>query len=324
LKNLNNCQCKKVLQNIASSSETNLKKMLTTFVVVALFLSVFSTLPKTSVRADTSEAEVLSYSWYVAPANTVLAQYTGDLITVGEVQNVGTNVISYVIVTGVAYDANGVMLAATSVPAYGNNMLSGQKAPFYLDFTPEKSVTQNQSWVSSVSNVEVMESNVVDTNEAQYSGLTIATGGLASYIDSSGTYTVTGTIQNSGSQKTGNVWVVATFYDAAGTVVALNYTTYLSASLAPGDLVRFTVTPTDNIEQLSSKIANYSVLIQSDTSSSSSSSSPTASSSPNNSQRPNQPIALPSWLTYVAVIVVMVVAVVVTLLLLFRKRRRRT
>lgn len=301
-----------------------MKKTITALVTVALLLAAFNTLSAPIARADTSEAKVLSSSWYVAPLNTVLAMYAGDLIAVGEVQNVGSNVISYVIVTGVAYDASGTALAATNAPAYGNEMLPGQKAPFYLDFTPEKSVTQNQTWVSSVSNVDVRVSNVVDTTETQYSGLTIATGGLASYTDNSGTFTVTGTIQNSGSQKTGNVWTVTTFYNAAGTVVALNYTNYLSKSLSPGDLARFTATPADNTAQLSSQIANYSVLIQSDLLSSSASPSPSASSSPSSTQQPTQPIVLPSWLTYSVVGAIVVVAVVVAALLLLRKRHKNT
>lgn len=298
-----------------------MKKIITAIITAALLLAAFNTLSAPSARADTSEAKVLSYSWYVAPSNTVLAIYVGDLIAVGEVQNVGSNIISYVIVTGVAYDANGTLLAATSAPTYGNELLPGQKAPFYLDFTPEKSVTQNQTWVSSVSNVDVTVSNVVDTTETQYSGLTIATGGLSSYTDSSGTFTVTGTVQNSGSQKTGNAWVVTTFYSADGTVVAMNYTNYISHSLSPGDLARFTATPTDNTAQLSSKIANYSVLIQSDLLSSPTSPSPSASSTPNN---PQQPTALPPWLTYAVVAAIVIVAVVIAALLLLRKRHKST
>ena len=63
-------------------------------------------------------------------------------------------------------------------------------------------------------------------NQTMYSGLTIPTASTSA-IDSSGTYTVTGTVENTGDQTTGYVWVVATFYNASGTVVGLNYTDYL-------------------------------------------------------------------------------------------------
>ena len=36
------------------------------------------------------------------------------------------------------------------------DLLPGQKAPFYIDFAPENSVTGDQSWVPSVTNVTVL------------------------------------------------------------------------------------------------------------------------------------------------------------------------
>ena len=49
-------------------------------IIAALVLAAFSVLSTQSVKAATSEANVLSYSWYVAPSNTVLASAPGDLI----------------------------------------------------------------------------------------------------------------------------------------------------------------------------------------------------------------------------------------------------
>ena len=51
--------------------------------------------------------------------------------------------------------------------------------------------------------------------------LTIPKGSVTG-IDNSGTYTVTGTVQNTGEQKTGNVWVLTTFYNASGTTLFRN------------------------------------------------------------------------------------------------------
>jgi len=69
-------------------------------VLAVLTLAAFSMLLAPKAKADLSEARVLSYSWYVAPASTSEAEYTGDLITVGEVQNVGSNIINSVAVRG--------------------------------------------------------------------------------------------------------------------------------------------------------------------------------------------------------------------------------
>lgn len=296
----------------------NLKKTIVVVILAVLTLAAFSMLPAPSVRADASEAQVLSYSWYVAPSGTLMAAEAGDLVVVGEVQNIGSNVIGNVNVTGTALSSSGQTLATTIVQAFVYHMLPGQKAPFYLDFTAQSSsTTQSLSWVSSVSTVTVSVSSVDDTYERQYKDLTIPNpGGNTSYIDSNGTYTVYGTFVNTGNQAAVDPWVVTTFYNASGTVIGLNYTAYLISSLPPGDPVRFFATPADNTALLSSEIASYSLQIDSltmtNSTSSSPTSSPTASSSTSTAQLPTLPI----------VVVVVVVVVVIAALMLLRKRQK--
>ncbi len=303
--------------------KSNLKKTTGILILSVLALAMFSMLISTSVKADSSEAQILSYSWYVAPADTALATYAGDLVIVGEVQNVGSNIIGYMDVTGVVYDSNGTVLNSNEAQVFGNNLLPGQKAPFYIDFAPEDSITQDQSYISSVSSVAVSVGYVSDTNSTPYSGLTVASS--TSYVDSSGTYTVTGTIQNSGTEEAGNVLVVTTFYNSTGAVASLNFTDYLSDSFGPGDSVPFTATPTDNTVTLSSQITNYSLLIQSQPITS----SPTPVPTPTPTEQPNSsPTATPitgqpsssSILIYVIVGVVIVVVVIASLIFLRRRR----
>ena len=147
------------------------------------------------------------------------------MVAVGEVENVGSNVIGSVFVIGYAYNSTGAILDSNGADAYAYYLLPGQKAPFYIDFIPESSITEDQSWVPSVSNVTVEVAYVIDTNATQYSGLT-STVTSASNVD--GTYTVTGTVQNTGDETAGNVWVDTTFYNASGSVVGLNFTTVLN------------------------------------------------------------------------------------------------
>ncbi len=316
--------------------KSNSKKSIVVVILVVLTLAAFSTLLAPRVRADLSEAKVLSYSWYVAPASSSEATYTGDLITVGEVQNVGPNIIESVAVRGEAYNATGDLVAWSLASFQVSGLLPEQKAPFYLDFTPESSVTGDQSWVPSVTNVSISINTVRDTNSTPYSGLTTAASSY--YVDSSGTFTVVGIIQNNGSETTGSIAVVTTFYDASGTVVALNFTNYLTGSLAPGATVSFMATPTDNTVALSSKITSYTSLVQSVPLNASPSPSPSASSSPSASASPtSSPTATPSvqpsessepqptdssWLIYAAVGAVAIVVVAVAVLVVLRKRRK--
>jgi hypothetical protein len=287
----------------------NLKKTIVVVILAALTLAAFSMLLSPSARAETSEAKILSYSWHVAPANAVLPEYLGDLVAVGEIENVGSNVIGSVFVIGAAYNSTGAILDSNGADAYAYYLLPGQKAPFYIDFIPENSITKDQSWIPSVSNVNIEIGHVIDTNATIYSGLT-STVTSASNVD--GAFTVKGIVQNTGHDPANNVWAITTFYNASGTVVSLNFTTVLSNSLAPGDSVPFTATPTDNSAMLSSEITNYSLLIQS--------TPPTTSASP--SPSPSSPqTSFSTVLIYAVVGTVVIVGVAVAALAFLRKRR---
>ena len=303
--------------------------MITALVLVALILAAFIMFKASSVRAQSSEAQVLSFSWYVSSSNTVLAEWAGDLVAVGEVQNVGSNIIGFMTVTGAAYNSSGQTLASAETSVFGNNLLPGQKAPFYLDFIPEDSVTGDQSWVPYATNVTVSVGYVNVTTATQYSGLAIQSGSVIA-ADIGGTYTVTGEIQNTGDQTTGIVWVVGTFYNSTGEVVAVNYTDPLVNSLSPGQSAPFTMTPTDNSAQLSNEIANYSVLIQSGPLTTSGGATPTLTpvtitSNPSlsfSNQSKQSPGLASTGLMYVAGATILVVVVVLVVLLLSKRRQK--
>jgi hypothetical protein len=208
-------------------------------IIAALVLAAFSVLSTQSVKAAASEATVVSYSWYTAPSNTVIASEAGDLIVVGEVENVGSNILGNVTVEGIAFNSTGQELAKTTTQAFVYDTLPNQKAPFYLDFTAASSTTDDLNWVSSVSVVSVTVTSVTDTKDSQYTNLTIPKeGGSYSYIPNA-TYYVVGTIVNNGTQVAQDPWVVATFYNSNGTVIGLNFTDYLASSLNPGNAIRF-------------------------------------------------------------------------------------
>jgi hypothetical protein len=304
---------KKLLQR---RSEDNLKKIITMVIIAALVLAAFSMLSTQSVKADTSEARVVSHSWYVAPSTTVIASTAGDLIVVGEVENVGSNTIGNVTVKGTALSSTGQELATTTTQAFVYYLLPDQKAPFYLDFTASTNTTQDLSWIPDVSTVTVTVTSVTDTTGTQYSGLKIpAVGGSFPYIPGNGSYYVIGTIVNNGTQTAQYPWVVATFYNSSGTVIALNFTHELTTSLAPGGDLRFFASPADDTSQLTSEITNYTLTVDSLTTSNSisSTSSPTASPITSKTQFPTLPV--------VAAVVVIVVVVIVALMLL-RKRQK--
>ena len=309
-----------------------MKKILVALTLTILILTSFAVLAVPHVKADTTEAKVLSYSWYVAPDDTLVST-PGDLIVVGEIQNVGSNILGEVVVSGYAYNSSDTLLNTAEAQAFGTGLSNGQLSPFYLDFTPDPTnPNPDPNWAYSVTNVTVIVSYVTDTNITYTSGLTIPTGDTSGSLSSSGVYTLSGFIQNNGTQASGPVWVVTTFYNASGTVVSLNYTAnYISESLSPGARATFLATPVDNNAELSSSITNYSVLIQSLPLSSSATPTPTqptsqttstTTASTNPSQSPGT-ISLGTLAeSVIAVVVVLVILVAIVFLLFIRKRKK--
>jgi hypothetical protein len=275
-----------------------------------------------SAKADTSEARVLSYSWYIAPANTAtIASASGDLIVVGEVQNVGSHTISNITVQGVAYSSTGQILATTQSEAFIYRMIIGQKAPFYIDFTAQSSSTNDLTWTTQVSNVTVTIVSVTDTPATPYTGIQIVSDPINTLYDSeTGTYTVVGTIENTGNQDVKAAWAVVTFYDVSGTVIGINFTEYLMpypSLFKPNTYTLFKAVPSDCTAQLASKISTFNVIIDAEIQSTNPQTTPTSTATPTTSNEPFPTLAI-------IVLTALVIAVVAGLMLLKRRQKPKT
>ena len=116
-------------------------------ILCILIITGFTALLTVPTNAATSDAKVLSYSWYLAPygGNAV---NEGDLVVVGEIENNGTSNIAYMYVRGTAY-INETAVAETSIQIYGNNLKPGQKLlsilTFYLETALQKTLHMLQT-----------------------------------------------------------------------------------------------------------------------------------------------------------------------------------
>jgi hypothetical protein len=292
------------------------------------------------VSSQPENVKVVSYSWYV--------DSIGDFIVVGEVQNVGSNTIESVVLTGVVYTMDGEAQASSYTIVYVNYLIPQQKAPFYMDFSPQSSNTGDLSWISlGVKRVDFTVNRANITSSYQYPDLTLASS--SGGVDGEGVYWVSGTVKNSGTQTATNIRVVGTFYNSSGTVIAVGYTDLLTpASLTPSNTASFKVGAFDvNQTEASSikKISSYQLLIQTEgpilsgtsptpppyspspSASYSPSSSPPSttppsgsSPSPTESSGSENPNVLPPEATYAIVVVIVILALAGTLLML-RKRK---
>ena len=291
-----------------------MKKPFAVIVLAVLILAALPVLTLPNVKASASEARVLTSSWYIAPSPTILAAEPGDLVVVGEIQNVGSNIIQNVTLTGAAYDSNGTELGSSQGTAYVYETPPEGKAPFSIDFPPSSSIsTTTQNWASQVTRVTITVLSVTDTVVPPYAGLVVPEAPYG--FNNSGTYTTVGTIINNGSETVGNVWVVTTFYNSAGTVVDLNFTNYVNtplSPLAPGHPSRWVATPADNTAQITNEITSFSYVIDSMPFSSSASgqATPTPTASGASSAFPLAAI----------IVVVVIVVIAVVAFMLFRKK----
>jgi hypothetical protein len=250
--------------------------------------------------------KVLSYSYYV---NT-----KGDFIVVGEVQNDGNSILESVTVNATAYDSSGDGIAGSNAPAYVSDFLPQQKAPFYIDLG--QSSVAGDDWGSTVTSVDFTVYNTISTKDVQYgvayngnNETLIPTVNFNGTVD--GPYDVIGFVSNIGNQTADAITVVGTYYNSAGTVVAVGYVP-LTGSLPPYNATTFTLSEFDASASLVAQIANYSLLVQTSTLQSSNSNLPTSGSSN----------TLPST-DYYAIVALAVVAIIliVVVLLVLRKRQ---
>jgi len=296
-----------------------------TLLLCVLTLNCFTALTITQTNGASSDAKILSYSWYQAPTND-LATYVGDLIVVGELQNVGTSNIFSVYVVGSAY-IDGVEVARESRQVFGNNLLPGQKAPFYLDFVPKTILVDDLVDWADVTDVKVTVGYLVNTDKSMYQGLTVSSdGGYRSDV-----YTVVGKVENVGTESIGNVRLVTTFYNAEGTVVSLNYTDVFPDKIAPGSSKLFTATPVDYYS--GNDITHYEILVQStiqqpdDTSSSNSSNTnapSTSATSPARTSTPSSNNALTRTTIILIIVVILAIVSAGAVLVMYNRRKHNT
>ena len=232
-----------------------MKKGVVSFIVCLALVALGLTLiPK--VASQPENIKITSYSWYT--------DSYGTFIVVGEIQNVGPNTVVSVFLTGIVYTQDEVAQAYSYTTAFVNYMVPQQKAPFEMEFLPQTSVTGDLSWVSlGVDRVDFTVEKSDTTDKYQYPDLAITDN--SGQTDSEGVYWVSGQVQNSGTQAATNVRVVGTFYNSAGTVVAVGYTDYITSSLEPSTTASFKLGAFDqNQSKVASdqKIANYRLLVQ--------------------------------------------------------------
>ncbi len=221
-------------------------------ILLALSASTLVLMPP--AKSQTDSIKVLSYSYYV--------DYMGFLDVVGEIQNVGTSTIANVTIAGDLTTTDGVG-SSSGCPALVNDLLPQQKAPFYMEFSPENTIYG--AWYGvTIQSVNFYIYQADPTSNYLYPDVAIVS--QQSSVAADGSYTVTGTVKNTGSQSATDVRVVATFYNSQQEVVAIGYTDPLTPNpIAPQHSATYTVGAFDRNQSsvpANQTIASYALMVQ--------------------------------------------------------------
>ncbi len=288
------------------------KSNLSAVVLLVVFTFCIALVPITFGQVET--VKVLDYSYYI--------DFLGNLVLVGEVQNIGTTVLKNVDIAGRITSSDGSQ-AQWENRVLGLYLLPQQKAPFYLQFSRQSA--SYGSWFGiTLLNVELVAYRASETTNYQYQNVKVTT--HQGSANSDGEYWVNGELKNTGTQTASNITIVATYYNSTGTPVAFGGTNRIS-TLSPDETKTFKVGAFDlNQTEVSSdkKIYGYSLLVQVE-SPLNEGIAPTASSAPAGTSGPTDPDNESDMDTgnnldsTNIVIIVAVIVIVVVVLLLFSK-----
>jgi hypothetical protein len=274
------------------------KTQIAAVIVCTVFVFSLVSSPNFFAQAAYTGVTVLSHSSYV--------NSSGHFIVVGEVQNTGNHVLGNVSLDVIVSGSDGSQFLNGTTMAYVNDFLPQQKAPFYLDFGKIDYTT-----LPDAITFDFIVSNHPPTNYIQYPDLsmTVSSNGIVNDA-----YVVSGSINNSGSQTASDIKVVGTYYNSAGIVVAVGSVT-LKDPLIPNNSVNFSVSEFDASPNLTTKISDYSLLVQTSTQQ--------FNLPPSMSPTPSAESSGSSWLVYVGVSAVVIVVVAFAVLVFLRKRKER-
>jgi hypothetical protein len=292
------------------------KSVILAFVVAITMVLCMTLIP--NVFSQPENVRVLSYSWHIDISS---GEY---VVVVGEVQNVGPNIIDYVKVIGTFYASDGTPLEGNSVRSLTTQILPQQKAPFYMIVPIYDSLTRSWVWdPQSIDYLTILVNYAEPTESSQYQGLEISS--HESSTDAYGLYTVTGVVKNTGTQSTNQAIVVATFYNSTGSVVAVG-TSYLTpSSIAPGSTASFTIYPLDYLA-VAGEVSSYSLLIQAQNTTPSATPTPSPTASPSLSPTPTEAgngNGIPDTYVYAATAVVIICVAIGIFALSVRALRRK-
>ena len=214
-----------------------MRKTITCIIILALVV-----LCVLSGKVSASDIEFLTTSEVI--------DTLGYLHVFGEVQNIGSQNVKFVEITGTFYNVEPVVIGTEYTFTMLDQLEPGQKSPFDLFIMNVKTSVEVTSYKLTVT---VSEAN------AKLRGLQILS--YSNSIDGLGYLEIVGEVKNLQSNSASYVEVIGTFYDQNDTVIGCDYTFTNPTDLAGGQTGPFKMT--FMYKTLSSLITSYTLTVQS-------------------------------------------------------------
>jgi hypothetical protein len=292
----------------------NLTPLLIILLVAASFAVTF--IPQT--QAATSDVKILSnYTYYT--------DNLGYLVVIGEVQNTGSSVLKNIGVAGSLTEADGTYDTSATY-AWGDYILPGQKAPFYLEFQSQGTSITPWNGITPA-DITLTVNVALETTDYQYQGVVVQS--QKDTPKSNGEFWVTAEVKNTGSKSASSVVVIATFYNSEGKPIGTGYSSGVTVATGASQTIKVPAFDLNQTVVTSDKIIkSWNLLMQAASPIETDGNYPVYSVSPGNSSQGG--LATPSSsggsvgtdMTAVYAVVGLVAVVIVVVALIAVKKRK--
>jgi hypothetical protein len=205
---------------------------LTVTVTTALMILLSSPLTSMAQQQQSSDSDIT----ITIVSHSLIDAGSGITIIVGEVRNDSPEKIGWVQVSGNFYDSAGQLIHLAEGPVQLGELRPGEKGPFGI-YINDAAVSES---IANYTLSAGLESDFLQDKPAALK-VVVDKHGMVESETGLPLFQVTGNVTNTGNLPAQSVYVIATFYDAAGNFVDFDATATSPATIPVGQSADFRI-----------------------------------------------------------------------------------
>ncbi len=211
---------------------TTLTVTMTTALVILLSSPIASMAQQQQQRQQSSDSGIA----ITIVSHSLIDAGSGMALIIGEVRNDSPEKIGWVQVSANLYDSAGQLIRLAEGPVQLGELRSGEKGPFGI-YINDAAVSES---IASYTLSAGLDSDFLQDKPEALKVIVDKHGIVESPIGLP-LYQVTGNITNTGNLPAESVYVIASFYDAAGNFIDFDATTTSPSAIPAGQSADFTI-----------------------------------------------------------------------------------